>query len=70
MLKILDADLLPGDNIHKPGQITDVSEKGISVSCGNGSLLIKKLQLEGKKPLLAIEFLRGKPLKKDMIFGR
>ncbi|MFH1867649.1 MAG: methionyl-tRNA formyltransferase [Candidatus Omnitrophota bacterium] len=70
MLKILDADLLPGDDIHKPGEITDVNDKGISVACGNGSLLVKKLQLEGKKPLHAAEFLRGKPLKKDMIFRR
>lgn len=34
---------------------------GIAVSCKKGALLVKKLQLEGKSPLSAEEFLSGYP---------
>lgn len=49
----------------KPGEIISADENGIWVSCKKGSLLIKKLQLEGKKKMAANEFLRGHPIKKN-----
>lgn len=38
-------------------------EGGIEVACGEGSLLIRELQLEGRRRMEAGEFLRGHPLK-------
>ena len=46
----------------KPGEIISADEKGILVGCKKGSLLIKSLQLEGKKKMSAPEFLRGHAL--------
>ncbi|MFA5029522.1 MAG: methionyl-tRNA formyltransferase [Patescibacteria group bacterium] len=42
----------------KPGEIF-LSGDGLAVGCGQGSLKISKLQLEGKKEMTAQEFLRG-----------
>lgn len=45
---------------HQAGKIVDVSSTaGVAVACGEGSLLIQELQLEGRKMLPAADFLRG-----------
>lgn len=43
-----------------PGHILAVGEEGIEVACGEGALLITRLQLPGKKPLAVAELLRGR----------
>jgi len=61
LLKI--ADTLPRqDGSAEPGTILSASAQGIEVACGEGSLLIRCLQLPGKKWLQVADFLRGKPL--------
>jgi len=45
-----------------PGTIVSASSRGVEVACGQGSLLIRQLQLPGKKWLQAADFLRGKTL--------
>jgi methionyl-tRNA formyltransferase len=44
-----------------PGTVRD-SEGGIDVACGRGTLRITRLQLAGRKPLAAEEFLKGQRL--------
>ena len=44
--------LLPASPGHPPG---------LAVATGQGALIVEQLQLAGKKPLLAAEFLRGQP---------
>jgi methionyl-tRNA formyltransferase len=58
-IKILEVknDILP-INKFKTGE-TFLAEKKMAVQCGEGALIIKKLQLEGGKSLSAEEFLRG-----------
>ena len=51
------------------GIITSVSNDGITVKTGKGSLLVKELQLEGKKRMSAEEFLRGNRMDKGERFG-
>lgn len=46
-----------------PGRVTDVSDAGVRVACGAGSLLLTELQQEGRKAMPAADFLRGFPLK-------
>ena len=59
LLKILAADLSNNDfQDKKIGQIFSF-EKNLYIKCGQGSLEIQKLQLEGKKPLPATDFLNG-----------
>jgi len=45
-------------NIKTTGEINIANSK-LQVQCGKDSLLINKLQLEGKKPMSAEEFIRG-----------
>ncbi len=45
-----------------PGRVTVIGKDKITVDCGDGRLLIKKLQLQGKKAMPADEFLRGAKL--------
>jgi methionyl-tRNA formyltransferase len=42
-----------------PGKIISASQKGIEVATGKGSLLIKDVQLEGKKKMTTEDFLKG-----------
>lgn len=42
-----------------PGTVLGLSPRGILVGCGAGALLLREVQLEGKRPLPATEFARG-----------
>jgi methionyl-tRNA formyltransferase len=53
--------LLPGDAVP-PGSVIGASDGGIDVACGSGTLRITRLQLAGRKPLSAAEFLRAQTL--------
>ena len=60
-VKILSADF--ERFVHgQPGQIVKIDKQGIHVASTKGAVLIKELQLEGKKKMSAAEFLRGFPL--------
>lgn len=60
MLKIYDAIALP-DSIGPKhvGSIVEVTQSGILIDCAEGQLLVKEVQLEGKKRIAATEFARG-----------
>lgn len=45
-----------------PGTVLAAGADGVTIACGSGSLLVRELQLPGKKRLTAGEFLRGRPL--------
>jgi methionyl-tRNA formyltransferase len=45
-----------------PGTVLKADNDGVVVACGSGALLIKALQLPGKKRLSAADFLRGRTL--------
>jgi methionyl-tRNA formyltransferase len=61
-LKIHAAELVDHPKKGEPGEILEVTDDGLQVACGQGSLLIKDLQLEGGKRLAAAVFLKGHPL--------
>lgn len=42
-----------------PGSIVSADNNGVRIACGSGTLLIKELQLAGRKRLAAADFLRG-----------
>jgi methionyl-tRNA formyltransferase len=46
----------------EPGTILAADASGILVSCGEGSLRLQEVQMEGGKRLSAADFLRGHPL--------
>lgn len=47
---------------EEPGTVTGTDKEGIHVTCGHDSLILKEIQLEGKKRMDAAAFLRGYPI--------
>ena len=60
-LKIIEAVPLADKGIDKPGSVVAIegSTAAFGIICGDGILVIIKVQLEGKKAIAAGEFLRG-----------
>ena len=52
----------------KPGEIVRVDKHGILVAAGVGGLLLREVQLEGKKRMHAAEFARGFNLPVGLVF--
>ena len=53
-----------------PGEVLAAGRDGIEVACGEGSIIINELQLEGKKRLAAAEFLAGCKLEPGAFLGK
>jgi methionyl-tRNA formyltransferase len=66
-VKLLIADyerFLSGE----PGEIVKIDKNGIHIATAKGAILVKELQMEGKKKMSAEEFLNGTPLKAGQKF--
>lgn len=59
VLKVWDADVCDEESTKEPGTVLEANKKGIKVSTGKGTLIIKELQLEGKKRMDVSAFLNG-----------
>ncbi len=69
MLKIWEARAEEADTDARPGEIIEVRKDAIVTATGNGLLVIKQLQQEGKKRMAADAFLRGYPVVAGTILG-
>lgn len=72
ILKIIDASPLDEKIYSKNhGEIVEIRRDGIVISCGgNSSILIKTVQLEGKKAMSAFSFSLGRKIKVGDIVGK
>jgi methionyl-tRNA formyltransferase len=61
-LKFWKASVEPDDSNALPGEIIEVRKDSFAVKTGEGALVVKELQLEGKKRMTTDAFLRGYPL--------
>jgi methionyl-tRNA formyltransferase len=65
-VRIWQAELAPADlkavPRAAPGTVLDATAAGIDVACGQGALRIVRLQLAGRKPMAAGEFIQARPL--------
>ena len=62
-LRIWDSEALAGDkDKSSPGEIMDINKEGVIVKCNDSKIILKGVQLEGKKEMLAVDFARGKKL--------
>jgi methionyl-tRNA formyltransferase len=65
-LRIWEAEAIEspglGGPVRPPGSVLTATGEGIDVVCGTGVLRILRLQLAGRKPMPAAEFLRGQRL--------
>jgi methionyl-tRNA formyltransferase len=68
LLKIWEAEAIRKSG--SPGQIMSADKSGIVVGCGQDSLRIRQLQLEGGKRLNAQQFLAGHPLRPGQLLQR
>lgn len=68
LLKIHRAESLERNTDASPGTVTSAGAEGIIVAAGTGALLLKEIQLEGKKRMQAEEFLRGHKVTAGMKF--
>jgi len=58
-IKILNAEIMTQNTDKKVGEVFLTDDKELVIQTGNGILILKTLQLEGKKPMSAKEFLNG-----------
>ncbi|MCH9632338.1 MAG: Methionyl-tRNA formyltransferase [Chlamydiae bacterium] len=56
-IKLIEIILCPLKG--KPGEILSYDEDGIALACADGSIKIKRLQIEGKKAVCSSEFIKG-----------
>ncbi len=59
VLRIWEAEPLPGGGGAAPGRVTACGNEGIDVATGDGLLRIKRLQLPGKRAMNAADFLHA-----------
>lgn len=65
--KLWKAETAPGDGI--PGTVTEVTRESFTVQTGDGRLVIRELQLEGKPRMKTGDFLRGNRITVGQQFG-
>lgn len=77
LLKIWEGEVLPSKDLakeeatsqHLPGEVILLGKSSLAVQTGEGRLLIRQLQLAGKRRMAAEEFLRGVALQEGDILG-
>ena len=72
-LKIWEADVAEPEGEEKrdvlPGTVVSVNKNSFAIACKEGTLLVKEVQLAGKKRMKAGDFLRGCSLKEGQQLG-
>lgn len=61
VLKIWQATVIKSDSTQ-PGEIMSSGCEGVTVACGDGAIILEKLQKSGGRKLMAAEFLAGNAL--------
>lgn len=61
-IQILQVRVIDTDNPGQPGDVLTVDPNEITVRCGQQAVQIVQLQPDGKKPMAAADFLRGRKL--------
>jgi methionyl-tRNA formyltransferase len=68
-IKLWGALAVPGDGAEA-GRVLSVSDSGVDVGCGEGTLRLTQLQRAGGRRLAVAEFLRGFEIKPGMAFAQ
>ena len=68
-LKIWDADVRPENTQEACGTVVEVNKKELCVQTGDGILVLREVQLEGKKRMASDAFLRGYQIQPGEILG-
>lgn len=68
-MKIWSSKVLNSTSDKPAGSIVDVTEDGIEVSTGTTNLLIKEIQMPGKKRIQVKDYIRGNQIDKTLVLG-
>jgi methionyl-tRNA formyltransferase len=68
-LRLFDSAVTSGVAGAAPGTVTAVAGEGVAVACGDGGLLVKRVQPEGSKKLSAAEYAAASALTPGVRFG-
>ena len=60
--KLWEACLFESEVHAVPGTLLALTKKGLAVACGDGALLITRLQAPGGKAMPAADYFRGHPI--------
>lgn len=60
--KVWEARPWQNETAAAPGTLLTLNKKGLAVACGDGALLITRLQAAGGKPMPAADYFRGHPI--------
>jgi methionyl-tRNA formyltransferase len=66
-MKIIRTEYKSLNKSTKVGEIVEVSEKGIEVQSGDGTIIIKELQMPGKRKMNVKDYLLGNEIIKSKI---
>lgn len=69
LLKIWEADVSAAENSAPPGTILAVSEQGIEIAAGKGTLVARMIQLPGKKRVAVADYLKGNSIETGVVLG-
>jgi len=71
MLKLFGCSLAgDGQTVSVPGQMKSLTERGLEIETGKGSIIVEEIQASGKKRLPVKEFLKGSKLSTGSILGK
>ncbi len=62
LIKVWEAEAVPGPEGAVPGTVLSMNDDGLFVACGQGRLALRMLQRAGGKPMTAGEFIKGFPV--------
>ena len=68
-LKVLEMRPLAGDREGAPGEVLGPTAGGLSVACGEGSVELRTVQPESRRPMPAADWWRGLGLRPGARFG-
>lgn len=69
LLKIWEADVSAAENSAPPGTVLAVSEQGIEIAAGKGTLVARMIQLPGKKRVAVADYLKGNSIETGVVLG-
>lgn len=68
-MKIHDVTIVNKFVEGENGKVVKVSDEGIFVNCVDSCVVLKEIQMPGKKKLLVSEYLRGNEFKSEIVLG-